>query len=80
MRLSVLERGLRPLQKLQLALIRRLAGRVPAPLVVMSYRRDLFGKHMSDAFQAAMRGKKEWSVAELEIFAAFVSKLNQCVY
>jgi len=27
-----------------------------------------------------MRGPSEWSVAERELFAAFVSSLNQCVF
>jgi len=80
MRLSVLEQGLRPLQKLQLAVMRRVIGRSPDPVTMMSYRRELFGKHLGEAFQASMRGSKEWTLAELEIFAAFVSKLNQCFY
>ena len=80
MRLSVLEQGLRPLQKLQIAAMRTVMGRTPAPVVMMSYRRELFGKHLGEAFQVSMRGSKEWTLAELEVFAAFVSKLNQCLY
>jgi hypothetical protein len=27
-----------------------------------------------------MRGPSDWTVAERELFAAFTSKLNQCVF
>jgi len=27
-----------------------------------------------------MRGPSEWTVGERELFAAFVSRLNQCVF
>jgi hypothetical protein len=80
MRLSILDHGHRPLQKLQIAIIRLIAGRAPGPLLMMSYRRDLFGKHLSASFEDAMRKASAWSVFELEVMAAFVSKLNQCVY
>ena len=80
MRLEILHHGHRPLQKMQMALMRALTGAVPGPVSVMSYRRDLFGKHMAACLQEAMRGPSPWSVAEREIFAAFVSKLNQCEY
>lgn len=81
MRLDILQNGHRPLQKAVLSLIRAgSSGHVPGPILVMSYRRNLFGKHLADCFQEAMRGASEWSVGELEIFAAFVSKLNKCEY
>jgi len=80
MRLRVVENGHRPLQKAQLALMRLVMGRVPPPILVMSYRRDHFGKWMAACFQQAMRQATEWSSTETELFAAFVSMLNQCVY
>jgi len=80
MRLSVLDHGHRPLQKLKLGLIRLLAGRTPPSVLMMSYRRDLFGKHLGACFEEAMREATEFTIFELEIFAAFVSKQNQCLF
>lgn len=81
MRLRVLESGHRPVQKLLLGLIRAASsGQVPGPILLMSYRRELFGKQLAACFQQAMRNATRWRKAELEIFAAFVSKLNQCRY
>jgi hypothetical protein len=80
MRLHILEQGQSRLQKVLLRVIRLLAGRVPGPILLMSYRRDLFGKHFAAAMHEAMRGPSEWGVGEREIFAAFVSRLNQCLY
>jgi hypothetical protein len=80
MRLQILEHGHRPLQKLQLKLIAALAGRVPGPIFLLSYRRHWFGKPYADFLQQAMRGAREWSAAETELFAAFVSKQNRCAY
>jgi hypothetical protein len=35
---------------------------------------------LSEALQDVMRGPSEWPVAERELFAAFVSSLNQCPF
>ena len=78
MRLGILERGHGPFQRLQLALMRPIAGRALAPVLMMSYRRNVFGKHFARCLQEALRGAREWSVGEIEIFAAFVSSLNRC--
>ena len=80
MRLDVLMKGHRPLQKLQMAIIKLLAGRVPDPIRLFSYRREFFGKAISACFTEALRERSEWTVGERELFAAFVSKLNHCVY
>jgi hypothetical protein len=80
MRLASVEHGHRPLQKLQLALIRGLIGHVPGPILVMSYRRALFGTQFSQCLEAGMRKGRAWTQPEREIFAAFVSKLNSCSY
>jgi len=47
---------------------------------MLSYREELFGRPFSEALQDVMRGPSDWSVAERELFAAFVSSLNQCVF
>ena len=80
MRLRILETGHRPLQKLLLGLIRRYIGKVPDPILTLSYRRKLFGRFFAASLHEGMRGAKEWQVAEVELFAAFVSKLNACQY
>ncbi|MEM9493591.1 MAG: alkylhydroperoxidase AhpD family core domain-containing protein, partial [Myxococcota bacterium] len=64
MRLEILENGHSRPQKLVFWLIRQLFGSVPGPILTMSYRRDLFGKHMAAILQEAMRGSSEWSKGE----------------
>lgn len=81
MRLQILETGHRPMQRLILGFMQFMsAGYVPGQILVMSYRRELFGQYLAQCLQEAMREAKAWSVGEVEIFAAFVSKLNQSRY
>ena len=47
---------------------------------MLEHRPELFGRPFSEALQDVMRGPSEWSVAERELFAAFVSSLNQCPF
>jgi hypothetical protein len=49
-------------------------------LKTLNYRPELFGRPYSAALDLAMRGPSEWSAAERELFAAFVSSLNQCPF
>jgi hypothetical protein len=59
------------------------AVEVERPLGVLktiNYRAELFGRPFSAALDVAMRGTSEWSTAERELFAAFVSSLNQCPF
>ncbi|HYU08579.1 MAG TPA: hypothetical protein VEK77_04265 [Gemmatimonadales bacterium] len=81
MRLSRVEHGHRLGEKLKLILI-RLVGRRRVPDVVKTilYRPELWGRSMTAWTQAVMRGPSEWSVGERELFAAFTSRLNQCVF
>jgi hypothetical protein len=44
------------------------------------YRPDVFGRPFSDELDGAMRGPSEWSAGERELFAAFASSLNQCLF
>ena len=69
-----------PLQKLQYAVIRRLVGNVPGFVKLFSYRRSFFGRRFAGCVQECLRARGEWSAGELEIFAAFVSRLNRCRY
>jgi hypothetical protein len=49
-------------------------------LKTLHYRPELFGRPYSDALDLAMRGESDWSPGERELFAAFVSALNQCPF
>ena len=82
MRLQILENGHRPIQKIFLTLIGLMSegGKVPGPILTMSYRPKLVGKYLAACYQEGMRGGTAWSLGEVELFAAFVSKLNECQY
>ena len=81
MRLKRVEHRHRLKEKLILWLIRVLQGRrAPDILRTLFYRPEFLGRPISNWTQAVMRGPSEWSVAERELFAAFTSKLNQCVF
>jgi hypothetical protein len=81
MRLRRVEHGHRLKEKLVLTMIRLMQGRrAPDILRTLFYRPEFLGRPISRWTQAVMRGPSEWSVAERELFAAFTSKLNQCVF
>lgn len=81
MRLAVLDRGHRLKQRLMLRVIRLVSRSEPADVVkTLFYRPEFFGRPFSDLVHDAMRGPSEWSAGERELFAAYTSKLNQCVF
>jgi hypothetical protein len=81
MRLRRVEHGHRLKQKLILIMIRLMQGRrAPDILRTLFYRPEFLGTPMSHWTQDVMRGPSEWSVGDRELFAAFTSKLNQCVF
>ncbi len=81
MRLPQVEHRHRFKEKLKLGLIRLVSGRrVPDVVKTLLYRPELWGKPMSGWTQAALRGDSQWSIGERELFAAFTSKLNSCVF
>ena len=81
MRLDNVARGDRLSSRLLYAVVRVVSGfRVPDVARTLRYRRHVFGAHHSAHTQAVMRGPSEWSVGERELFAAFVSKMNQCPF
>jgi hypothetical protein len=55
-------------------------GHAPGVVRTLRYRKEFFGRPWSRLTQQVMRGPSEWSVGEREIFAAFVSHLNKCVF
>ena len=81
MRLKKIESGQKLSKKLVLALIRLKLGE-PAPDVLRTiwYRPEYFGNPYGRYLNAVMRGPSQWSVGERELFASFVSKLNQCAF
>jgi hypothetical protein len=79
MRLKSVGRGDRLSARLLYGFVRIVSGfRAPDVVRTLRYRRHLFGTPHSAHTQAVMRGPSEWSVAERELFAAFVSRLNRC--
>lgn len=80
MRLQRVHRGHPLSDKLKLAAMRVFAGHAPGVVRTLLYRKGFFGGKFSELTQQVMRGPSEWSVGEREIFAAFVSRLNQCVF
>lgn len=64
-----------------LGMIRVMTGRrAPDILRTVFYRPEIFGTPFSAWLQAEMRGPSEWSVRERDLFAAFVSRKNQCPF
>jgi hypothetical protein len=79
MRLSNVERGDRISARLFYRVIQAVSGfRAPDVMRTLRYRRQQFGGPHSAHTHAVMRGPSEWSVGERELFAAFVSRRNQC--
>jgi hypothetical protein len=81
MRLQVVDSGHAPADAAVLEQIRAARGVEPVGVLkTLYYRPELFGRPFSAALQEAMRGPSDWSAGERELFAAFVSSLNQCPF
>lgn len=81
MRLARVEHGHRLPQKLLLWVIGVMRRqRAPDIIRTIFYRPEFLGRPISAWTQAVMRGPSDWSVADRELFAAFTSKLNHCVF
>jgi len=79
-RLHKVHTGHRLRDKAMLGLMRVVMGHAPGVVRTLLYRREFFGRPFSELTQQVMRGPSPWSVGEREVFAAFVSRLNQCVF
>ncbi len=81
MRLRILEEGHSAEQKLRFQQIAAQGGRVGDMGKVLAYRPAFFGALFSALVDAALhQPSADWTQGERELFAAFVSRLNQCVY
>jgi hypothetical protein len=82
MRLAVVDHGHRPAEAAILTEIAQARGLPTASgvLKTLYYRPELFGLPFSAALDEAMRGPSDWSPGERELFAGFVSSLNQCPF
>ena len=80
MRLKRVHEGHRLPDKLMLTMMNLIVGHAPGVVRTLRYRKEFFGHPFSELTEQVMRGPSEWTVGEREMFAAFVSRLNQCVF
>jgi hypothetical protein len=81
MRLSVVDSGHAPAEAAVLEMIRERSGNEPLGVIkTLMYRPERFGRPFSETLDQVMRGPSEWSPGERELFAAFTSRLNQCLF
>lgn len=81
MRPSILEHGYSLRAKVLFGLIRIISGRpLPDAARITFFRADFYGTQMKALTQEAMRGHSEWSVADRELMAAYVSSANRCAF
>jgi len=81
MRLAVVDSRHAPDGAAMLDTIRERTGAEPLGVVkTLLYRPELFGRPFSEALHEVMRGPSDWSPGERELFAAFTSSLNQCLF
>jgi uncharacterized peroxidase-related enzyme len=80
MRLAKVHKGHGLRDKAMLGLIRLSMGHAAGVVRTLFYRKEFFGRPFSELTQQVMRGPSPWTVGERETFAAFVSRLNQCVF
>jgi hypothetical protein len=81
MRLRCVETGHAPRETATLDALRAEHRREPVDVLkALYYRPEIFGRPFSDALDMAMRGDSDWTAGERELFAAFVSSLNQCPF
>ena len=80
MRLKKVHQGHGLGDKLMLTMMNLFVGHAPGVVRTLRYRKEYFGEPFSELTQQVMRGPSQWTVGERETFAAFVSRLNQCVF
>jgi hypothetical protein len=80
-RLAAVDTGHTPENVEVLDRIREQRGTEPSGVLkTLHYRPEIFGRSFSEVLDLAMRGPSDWSPGERELFAGFVSKLQQCPF
>ncbi len=81
MRLGILNDGYGFRTRLLFSVI-KLISRQPVPDAarLTFYRPDFYGSNAKALTHEAMRGSSTWSVAERELMAAYISKVNNCPF
>ncbi len=79
MRLSCVEHG-HTGEAAAIVAAMRAQGYVSDIGAALRYRPELFGRPFSELLQGVMKGPSDWTEAERELFAAFVSAQNQCPF
>jgi uncharacterized peroxidase-related enzyme len=81
MRPDILNRGYSPGTRLLFGVIRLFSGRpLPDAARLVFYRPDFYGGRAKEFTHEAMRGPSAWSVADRELMAAFVSRVNDSAF
>jgi AhpD family alkylhydroperoxidase len=81
MRLDILNRGYSPGTKMLFAVIRVFSGHpVPDAAKLVFYRPGFYGTRAKEFTHEAMRGPSAWPVADRELMAAYVSKVNESAF
>lgn len=81
MRIDLLHSVHRPwFIKMGLSLMQWRVGALPGPPLAISYKPKFFQRDFISYIIRAMAGSGGWNKGEAELFASFVSKLNQCEF
>ncbi|MBL9006939.1 MAG: hypothetical protein JNJ46_21970 [Myxococcales bacterium] len=80
MRLSNVESGHQLRHKFMLQIIKLFGGGAPDVVKLLMYRPSTFGEPFSTLCQAILRGPSGWTAGERELFAAFTSRMNTCLF
>lgn len=71
---------LRPLQRTIAGLIEKKAGHIPPPMILNSFKKELFGQWFSRFLHRSMSKSANWSRMETELFAGFTSNQLNCEF
>jgi hypothetical protein len=81
MRLKTVRKGESFATRLKLALIGMLFSQRTPDVVRTAYHRpEFFGRHFAELVQSVLNGPSSWARGDRELFAAFVSSLNRCLF
>jgi uncharacterized peroxidase-related enzyme len=81
MRPEILNSGYSPGAKVLFSVIRVFSGQpLPDAAKLVFYRPSFYGANAKKFTHEAMRGQSAWSVADRELMAAFVSKVNESAF